>query len=410
LQLTTSEVINKTNFAEKTENELIAQGLSILQIIPNEPDNRKYFWTQQFFLVVALCFSTSFIFYNTRTFGKLSVLSSLFLAVVPLIDILPPVFVWYEYNTEPNLAVDPVDWVSSMLVFGAFVKLFNHIVTLIIVLRKDKSEDETMFIILYKVLVEYRILDEFLLKAVDLWLVYFYFARFLVHGSPVSNATYISILCTFLVNLPRIVSLLSKSLQWILNKGCFKDSLELAEEQKMIKQTSADCTCAPFTQGIFTLIYRMTQASILFSSFFILWNDYIIDYCLDYKDDNEMKKWVCSQVDDQSMSILKGRIKVQGQCFEKRLNRADMKSFKTEPLPFKQGCMITTEFVIMTLSIWIVLASAVLFVGICLNLPPVSFSELKEKLGFSKNKPPNEKENVIIAEQTTLMNPDNQKA
>ena len=155
-----------------------AEGLSILQIIPSEPNNSKYFWTQQFFLVVALCFSTVFIFFNTRTLGKLSVLSSVFLAVVPLLDILPPVFVWYEYNTDPNLAVDPVDWVSSMLVFFAFIKLFNHVATLIIVLRKKKSEDETMFVIFYKVLVEYRILDEFLLKAVDLWLVYFYFARF----------------------------------------------------------------------------------------------------------------------------------------------------------------------------------------------------------------------------------------
>jgi len=164
------------------------------------------------------------------------------------------------------------------------------------------------------------------------------------------------------------------------------------------------------TQGVFTLIYRATQASILFSSFFIFLNDYIIDYCVDYNDDNEMKKWICSQVDDQSMSILKGRITVQGQCFDKKINKADMKSFRTLPLPFNEGCMITTEFVIVTLSIWIVIASAVLFVGICLNLPPVSFSELKEKLGISQNKPPKETENIIIAEQTTLMNPDIQKA
>ena len=87
-----------------------------------------------------------------------------------------------------------------------------------------------------------------------------------------------------------------------------------------------------------------------------------------------------------------------------------MKSFRTLPLPFNEGCMITTEFVIVTLSIWIVIASAVLFVGICLNLPPVSFTELKEKLGISQNKPPKETENIIIAEQTTLMNPDIQKA
>jgi hypothetical protein len=75
------------------------------------------------------------------------------------------------------------------------------------------------------------------------------------------------------------------------------------------------------TQGVFTLIYRATQASIrkslvickefkaflVFSSFFIFLNDYIIDYCVDYNDDNEMKKWICSQVDDQSMSVsLKG--------------------------------------------------------------------------------------------------------
>ena len=179
LQLITNEIFNKTDFAEKTEAEFLVQGLKILSVVPNEPETAKYFWTQQFFLIVAIIFSTTFIVCNTRSYGKLSVLSSVFLAVVPLIDILPPVFVWYEYNTDPTLSVDPVGWVSAMLIVAALIKLCTHVGTLIIVLKKKENEDNTMIIVLYKVFVEHRIVDEFLLKAVDLWLVYFYFSRFL---------------------------------------------------------------------------------------------------------------------------------------------------------------------------------------------------------------------------------------
>ena len=63
----------------------------------------------------------------------------------------------------------------------------------------------------------------------------------------------------------------------------------------------------------------------------------------------------------------------------------------------------------MVLTIWIVIASSALFVGVCMNLPPVTFSELKEKL-FICNRKEKESEVVILAEQTTLMNPDEQKS
>ena len=68
----------------------------------------------------------------------MSILSSAFLAALPLIDILPPVFVWYEYNTVTTLAIDPLSWVSAFLIIGAFIKLFNHVASLILVLKKDE--------------------------------------------------------------------------------------------------------------------------------------------------------------------------------------------------------------------------------------------------------------------------------
>ena len=198
IQLLTKEKFNKTEFAEKTEDNIARRGIKILNLVPNEEETTKYFWTQQIFLMIAIISTCVFSILNTRTLGKLSLLSSLFLSFLPLIEILPPVFVWYEYNTDSTLAVDPVDWVSGMLVLCACIKLLNHVLKLTIVAFKTSKEDETMFIIAYKVLVEYRIIEQFLLKSVDFWLVYFYFSRFLVHGSPVSDSTYVSLLCTFI--------------------------------------------------------------------------------------------------------------------------------------------------------------------------------------------------------------------
>jgi hypothetical protein len=122
-------------------------------------------------------------------------------AVLPLIDILPPVFVWYEYNTVTTLAVDPLGWVSAFLIIVALIKLFNHVASLILVFKKNEIKEENILVISFKILVEHKIIDDFFLKAIDFWLVYFYFSRFLVHGTPVSDATYVSIICTFIVKV-----------------------------------------------------------------------------------------------------------------------------------------------------------------------------------------------------------------
>ena len=131
------------------------------------------------------------------------------------------------------------------------------------------------------------------------------------------------------MNLPWIISLASKACQFILKTGFLKESLDLAEQQKEIHQTSADCSCAPFAQGILTLIYRATQVSICkllriykgltqsqlnfnnsdISTFMIVLNDYVIDFCVEFAkentitEDDSVEKWICSQVNNQSLSV-----------------------------------------------------------------------------------------------------------
>jgi hypothetical protein len=179
VKLITEKSFNKTEFADTIKKNMKDLFLKPLSVIPYEPDTKAYFWTQQLFLYIAVSFTCLFIFYNTRTFGKLSILSSAFLAVLPLIDILPPVFVWYEYNTVTTLAVDPLSWVSAFLIIGAFIKLFNHVASLILVLKKEEIKEDNILVISFKILVEHKIIDDFFLKAIDFWLVYFYFSRFL---------------------------------------------------------------------------------------------------------------------------------------------------------------------------------------------------------------------------------------
>ena len=153
--------------------------LNLIKMIPYDPDTTFYFWTQQCFLIATLSCSLAFVIVNSKFSGKLSIFSALIFALIPIIEILPPVFVWYEYNTVSTLAVDPVHWVSISLIICASMKLLSHMITIFLLMRTEKSGEIKMLTKLFKLIVEHKILDSFFLKAFEVMLVYFYFSRFL---------------------------------------------------------------------------------------------------------------------------------------------------------------------------------------------------------------------------------------
>ena len=70
---------------------------------------------------------------------------------------------------------------------------------------------------------------------------------------------------------------------------------------------------------------------------------------------------------------------IEGQCLERKISKSNYASFTTIPHPFAKGCILSAEFFIITLTIWIFIASAGLVAAICFNLPPDSLAYFKEK-------------------------------
>ena len=65
--------------------------------------------------------------------------------------------------------------------------------------------------------------------------------------------------------------------------------------------------------------------------------------------------------------------------------------------------MLTAEYFIITLTIWIVIASAGLVAGICLNLPPGSLKDIKEKVRSLMIGSTGDNVDVYSPEKSTLM-------
>ncbi|CAG5109851.1 Oidioi.mRNA.OKI2018_I69.chr2.g4331.t1.cds [Oikopleura dioica] len=303
VRLITKTKLDKKGFAKKAEEGMRNRGLILIKMIPYDPDTTLYFWTQQCFLIATISCSLAFVIINAKFNGKLSILSSMIFALIPIIEILPPVFVWYEYNTVSNLAVDPVQWVSISLIVSASLKLLNHVITIFLLMRTEKSGERSMLTKIFKIIVEHKILHSFFLKAFEVMLVYFYFSRFLVHGSPVSNSTYISLLCSFVTYLPKMIKVMMQVLNKLLKTGCVKENIDFAENQKVIQQKGSDYAWAPIAQGALTVLLTVSKFSIVLCVFVIYVNDYIIDFCIEVDQKHKMNDSICAQVDDNSLSV-----------------------------------------------------------------------------------------------------------
>ena len=100
---------------------------------------------------------------------------------------------------------------------------------------------------------------------------------------------------------------------------------------------------------------------------------------------------------------MKKRTSLEGQCFERKIIKSDFASFTTTPRPFSKGCMLSTEFFILILTIWIIIASTALVAGICFNLPPAFLASFKERFENFKNELTKKNKNADVAEVSTFL-------
>ncbi|CAG5104854.1 Oidioi.mRNA.OKI2018_I69.chr1.g1606.t1.cds [Oikopleura dioica] len=122
-------------------------------------------------------------------------------------------------------------------------------------------------------------------------------------------------------------------------------------------------------------------------------NDLIIDFCIDQvNQENKINNSICARVDDSSLSILKDRVKIEGNCFEEKLHESDFRSYQMIVHPFRAECMLKSEFFIMYFTLGIIAASTLISTGIFSNLPPLSLIKLKSYCCLTSNGDNNEEE------------------
>ena len=206
------------------EAEVLTIGfVKTLKIIPKEKGTELYFYVQRAVLVVTFgAFIAGMVRrYRTRVRTKTeettaekdglnaetcskkpeSESMTQFILIVfvhfflPVLDLVPSVYVWYDYNTSEELAYDRAASISSMLFAFTFLKVCFFVArTLIINYESDKLFNSKRRLTLAKKLlfggVSGGVLQFLLVDSVKPLLVYFYFNRYVYPGENVSTAAF----------------------------------------------------------------------------------------------------------------------------------------------------------------------------------------------------------------------------
>ena len=112
--------------------------------------------------------------------------------VKPVLVVWPSVYLWYEYTTSEDMAVDPDPTVSLFFKSLAFSQLGLHLLTLTLILvsqsgddvRKDDDQGQKKFAnsrfwrVVFRLLIQYPIIPE-LLRGINILAIYFYYTRYL---------------------------------------------------------------------------------------------------------------------------------------------------------------------------------------------------------------------------------------
>ena len=81
---------------------------------------------------------------------------------MPILEIYPTIYAWYDYNTNPNLATDSSSTVSNLMLILSLSKLALHLVNLTLIFQRSRKNSQTKrFRKIYKEFLEYEIIPLF---------------------------------------------------------------------------------------------------------------------------------------------------------------------------------------------------------------------------------------------------------
>ena len=230
------------------EADLLAYGfIKSLKIIPLTEESLIYFITQQIVLIltVFVCILGAVKRYksikstntdenaglnsnvkkseNMIQFG-LIVFVHFFL---PILDMVPSVYVWYDYNTSKNLAYDRTRTMSTMLFGFTFLKLVFFMIR--IMMLNAEFDEDVMFgsrrrhKFAKKLLfggVSGGILQFLCVDSLKPLLIYFYFNRYLNPGENVSAAAFGCFILILIKHIHSIIYYLIKFVSKVFCNRC----------------------------------------------------------------------------------------------------------------------------------------------------------------------------------------------
>jgi len=142
-------------------------------------------------------------------------MACLLIGVKPVLVVWPSVYLWYQYTTSEDMAVDPDKAVSNFFLSLAYIQLIFHLltITLILVSQSGYNEDENQkkfassrfWRVVFRLLIQYPIVSE-LLRGVNILAIYFYYTRYLFPGQNADVWNFIYLIATFIFLIPGILS------------------------------------------------------------------------------------------------------------------------------------------------------------------------------------------------------------
>ncbi|CAG5083940.1 Oidioi.mRNA.OKI2018_I69.PAR.g10505.t1.cds [Oikopleura dioica] len=146
-------------------------------------------------------------------------MACLLFGLKPVLVVWPSVYLWYEYTTSEDMAVDPDPTVSAFFLGLAYIQLGLHLLTITLILvsqsrdvgRKDDDGQQKKFAnsrfwrVVFRLLIQYPIIPE-LLRGINILAIYFYYTRYLFPGQNAHVWNFVYLVATFIFLLPGILS------------------------------------------------------------------------------------------------------------------------------------------------------------------------------------------------------------
>ena len=181
--------LNEKEFLNKAvQNSLRAKNFQAFRIVPWLRENDQFSSLQILMLSSAITASAFYVLWNMANFGLKSWMACLLFGLKPVLVVWPSVYLWYEYTTSEDMAVDPDPAVSNFFLALAYIQLILHLltITLILVSQSGNKTDENQkkfansrfWRVVFRLLIQYPIISE-LLRGINILAIYFYYTRYL---------------------------------------------------------------------------------------------------------------------------------------------------------------------------------------------------------------------------------------